>query len=180
MRSWVPHLACCALLALAVCAWSIAHDTDEDLRARAYDQAASPLARVAAMRTLATRPSASAEAVQDLWDEAMLSVAPQVRLLAAGTDLLRFGAHDRWGTPPTPPPAAEAYLATLTKPSADEWLWFIVYRRKVGGMQVGSRRRLDLREAAWTIQALQGEAPPQPEAKSHVLQRAQNGMRRPR
>lgn len=180
MRGWLPHLVCCASMALATGVWSIAGSSDEELLARAYDQTASPGARVTAMRTLATRPSASAEAVQDLWNEAMQATAPQVRLLAAGTDLLRFGARDRWGTPPTPPRAAEAYLATLTKPSAEEWLWFIVYRRKVGGMQVGSRRRLDLRETAWTIQALAGEAPPQPEAKAHVLQRAQNGMRRPR
>lgn len=179
-RDWLPHGLCLAAIVLAAGVWRLSHRESEDLLPVAYGVEAPAEARIDAMRTLATRPDATAADVQDLWDEAIASDDPRVRLLAAGSDLLRFGAGGRRGTPPTPPAGAEAYLAQLIEPDAAEWLWFIVYRRKVGGMQVGSRRRLDLKEATWTLEALGGTAPPSPEAKAHVLQRAQNGMRRSR
>ncbi|MFT7677769.1 MAG: hypothetical protein ACI8QC_001754 [Planctomycetota bacterium] len=180
---WRPHLAL-LLWIVMLCAWHAgAHASSESLQSLATDTSASPAERVQATRLLASRASASQAQVEALGAAALQGDEPLLRALAAGADLLRFGADQRSGPPPVPPVRTEAILQRLTatpSPSAEEWLWFVLYRRKVGGMQVGAKRRLDLQEAAWTLAALSGQAPPNNQVWQHVQERARAAWRGPR
>lgn len=180
---WRPHLALLAWISVVCLVHAVSHQSQASLEERAADTNANPQHRVAATRLLSTRPSATRSQTQALAETARRAQEPLMRALAAGSDLLRFGADERRGPPPVPPAAAEAVLQQLgtnPSPSAEEWLWFVLYRRKVGGMQVGAKRRLDLREAAWTLAALRGQAPPNNQVWQHVQERARAAWRGPR
>ena len=182
-RPWRVHLGLLLWIGMLCGLGGLTHQSQADLEQLASDTGASIDRRVAAMHRLSARSSATRNQVQLLASTALQSAEPKLRALAAGTDLLRFGAATRRNPRPKPPEAAEAYLAQLAgkpSPSADEWLWFVLYRRKVGGMQVGARRRLDLREAAWTLAALGGQAPPNNQVWQHVQERTNAAWRGPR
>lgn len=180
---WRPHLALLAWILVVCLVHATSHQSQQSLEAKAADTSASPEQRVAAMRLLSTRANATRSQVQALSETARRAKEPLLRALAAGSDLLRFGAEERRGPPPVPPAATEATLQQLganPSPSAEEWLWFVLYRRKVGGMQLGAKRRLDLRETAWTLAALRGQAPPNNQVWQHVEERARAAWRGPR
>ena len=138
---WRPHLALLAWILVVCLVHATSHQSQQSLEAKAADTSASPEQRVAAMRLLSTRANATRSQVQALSETARRAKEPLLRALAAGSDLLRFGAEERRGPPPVPPAATEATLQQLganPSPSAEEWLWFVLYRRQVGGMQLGA------------------------------------------
>lgn len=178
--SWRPHLGLCLVASIIVIAWLSLRRSDAQLLTTATDPLADARDRCSAIHMLAARPSADAARLSSLRELALSSEHHSLQVLAAGSDLQRDGAFERMGPPASARPAMEQHLASRFPLDAQDWLWFVAYRRKVGGMQVGSRRRLDTQETAWTLAALAGESIPSKLVRQHIVRRIQNSISRPR
>lgn len=171
MSAWRPHLACLALILLMIGAWITGHRTDEDLRAAASQGA--PRDRIAALHALLNRPGARpGPEVDALVQTLMESGEPLLREYALSIDVCRLSERDSQGIPRV----QEAATLGAERPACDGpwWLQYVAYRRKVGGKQVGGRRRLDLVELDWYRMALRGDPLPEDEVFAYLVERVRD------
>ena len=171
MSAWRPHLVCLALLGVMGLSAAMGHRGEEQLRLAAASGPAQE--RIAALHALLNRPGAAPGPEQDaLVAELLDSPDPLLREYALSIDLCRLSARDAQGVPV----AQEAAVLGMPRPPCDGpwWLEYVAYRRKVGGKQVGGRRRLDLIELDWYRRALRGEALPEDEVFRYLVERVRD------
>ena len=169
--SWRPH-ALLGLLAIGLCGiWLVQRRTDQQLLDLVEDPKAAVLERCSAVHKLASRPSVDDARIQYLREHALHSSEYPLQLVATSAELQGEKLASRIGPPPKPLVSMERECAARYPLDAESFLWFVAYRRKVGGMLVGARRRIDLREAEWTLDALAGKSIPTETVEKHILDR---------
>lgn len=171
MSTWRPHLACLALISVMIVGWVVGHRSEEELRKSAAS--GSPRERIAALHALLNRPSARPGPATDaLVEDLLTSEEPLLREYALSIDVCRLSERDAQGIPR----AQEAAVLGDQRPPCDGpwWLQYVAYRRKVGGKQVGGRRRLDLLELSWYRMALRGEPLPKDEVFAYLVERVRD------
>jgi hypothetical protein len=171
MNAWRPHLACLALMGLMGLFAGVSHRSAAELRLAAASGPADE--RIQALHALLNRAEAAPGPEHDaLVAELLASSEPLLREYALSIDLCRLSARDAQGVPI----AQEAAVLGMAQPPCDGpwWLEYVAYRRKVGGKQVGGRRRLDLIELDWYRRALRGEALPKDEVFRYLVERVRD------
>ena len=177
------HLLCLLSMAMTVGLHALGHTDEQQLWKRVAS--GTPRERVAALHALSQRSDADTAVLKPLGKQLLSDPEPLLREYAGTVDLTRFGAASRPVGARGPQPQEhylQRHLATAMASGeldVHTWLYFVFYRRKVGGIQLGSRRRLDQQELTWTLGALAGEAPPSRAALEHLSQRLQGAGRVP-
>lgn len=126
---------------------------------------------VAALHRLLNRPGSTwLEQGQQLTETLLASKDSLLTDFALTTDLCQLSFHTTDNVPET---QEEWVLGRTPLPLDGPW-WrrFILYQRKVGGKQVGGRKRLNNQELIWYRQALRGESLPKDLLFNHLLQRS--------
>lgn len=174
LGGWLPHAlaALAALAALGIArtrhidsatAWDIARDASQPTRAR-----------IGAIQRLACRATEREARLGDTLTRELLSGTDPLLAELALTALL---CRHHQGDPFREPTLQPAYLAQKAVPGTSHYVLAVLhYLRKVGGPPVGAFGRLDWREVAWFLNALQGRpAPSAAEFAAHLESKADEG-----
>ena len=181
MKGWGGHMILVLLMA-GVCARAAwLHPSGKELATRLAplldpdgqtgDTMDDSARTVTALHKLLNREETlSREAGQRLTETLLASDDSLLQDFALTTDLCQLSFH----TPENVPRTQEAWVLGRTPLPLDGpwWRQFILYQRKVGGKQVGGRKRLNSQELLWYRQALRGEHPPKERLFEHLLQRS--------
>ncbi|MAE46177.1 MAG: hypothetical protein CMJ86_04715 [Planctomycetes bacterium] len=181
MRAWRGHLVLMLMMAGLVALHLADHRSNTELRAELAhlllpgEQSPGSLRpsrdTLEAMHILLNRPQGFSRAEGQQLSETLLAKDdPLLREFALSIDLCRLSRHTALNVPAT----QEQHVLGGTPPPMDGpwWLEYVTYRRKVGGKQVGGRRRLDNLELLWYRRALRGESPPHEELSKRLLRAA--------
>jgi hypothetical protein len=162
LAPWRAHLALIAVMLATTLLAALRHRSDAELEEVAAS-GASALERIAALHVLACRPSADEQRCGlPLARRLVLEQDPRLVEFAGTIGPCRFGD------------VGFLEQRLLAPPLGDVAAWlrqFVFYRRKVGGRQVGGRRRLTLQEVSWMLDALAGRELPNMEVLRYVESR---------
>ena len=161
LAAWRAHIVLVAVLLATLVVARARHRSDVELaELAAYGSARE---RIAALHVLSNRPGADAHEFGMPLARALTAEQDPLLVEFAGTiGPCRFGDID----------FVEQRL--IAPPSGDVAAWlrqFVFYRRKVGGKQVGGRRRLTLQEVTWMLDAMAGRALPNADVLRYVQAR---------
>lgn len=181
VRAWRGHLVLLLLMAGLLALHLAGHRSDTQLRAelahlllpgeQSSGSQTTSRDTLEALHILLNRPLGFSRAEgQQLTETLLAKDDPLLREFALSIDLCRLSRHTALNVPDT----QEQHVLGRTPAPMDGawWLEYVTYRRKVGGKQVGGRRRLDNLELLWYRRALRGESPPPEELSKRLLRAA--------
>ena len=167
LGGWLPHVCLIALAGVLVAVAKAKHLSTEAATAIAFDETAAPDDRIWAMHVAANRASTIDTTLGvDLVKSFLQSGSDKVREAALVVDLCRHADS----APDAPDEALTPLQSAYTYSPLPGGIWaphrircLVLQRRKVGGPEVGSVRRMELAEAQWFLDSLAGN--PMPTAK---------------
>ena len=182
MKAWRGHLLLLVLIGGLTGMHALNHRNVSQLRgdltgflgtSKSSVNQLSSLALIADLHLLLNRPEPISTAEGQRITEILLaSDDPLLREYALTTDLCRLTERSDDQIPEI---QEQRVLGSNPLPLDGPW-WreYVTYRRKVGGKQVGGRKRLDNLELGWYRQALRGEDPPREALFEHLVKRVRD------
>ena len=182
MKAWRGHILLLVLIGSVTGLHALNHRNESQLRgglagflgtSDSSDNQLSSLVLIADLHLLLNRPEPISTAEgQQITELLLASDDPLLREYALTTDLCRLSERSADQIPET---QEQRVLGSNPLPLDGPW-WreYVTYRRKVGGKQVGGRKRLDNLELGWYRQALRGEAPPREALFEHLVKRVRD------
>ena len=167
MRAWLPHLVCCALLALEIGVFVVASDSDAEVERALAEGTVEE--RLAALHIATNRGEPDAARFGEAFVRSLLA-EPDERLEEAAftLDVCKFEIP-------------ELQTRILQKPWEATPLWwrsYVIHRRKVGGYRVGGGSGLTHQELLWYLDALRERSLPVEEIVAHLRRLGDESRRR--